>query len=89
MEAAGQRARERQNVPDRLNITKELNELHEQLQGALQLLRMSQKRMFVDHLDELRLREMELTYDLGLSQLRFQLDLRNARCVCVCVCECV
>ena len=62
--------------------------LHEQLESALMLLRASQQRMFGNRLEELRLREMELTYDLGLSQLRFQLDLRNARCVCVCVCVC-
>ena len=86
MEAAGQRARERQNAPDRLAISKELDELHEQLQTALNVLKLSQQTMFVDRMDELRLREMELTFDLGLSQWRYTLTLRDARCVCVCVC---
>ena len=79
LEAAGERARERQNAPERLAASQELLHLHELLHEQLKILEEIQHDKFVERLDQLRIREMELTYDLGMSQWRYQLLLKSAR----------
>lgn len=79
LEAAGERARERQNAPERLAASQELLHLHELLHEQLKILEVIQHDKFVERLDQLRIREMELTYNLGMSQWRYQLLLKSAR----------
>ena len=79
LEAAGERARERQNAPERLAASQVLLNLHEQLHEQLKILEILQHDKFVERLNQLRIREMEVTYDLGMSQWRYQMLLKGAR----------
>ena len=79
LEEAGERARERQNAPDRVAAAKELTNLYELLHGELRTLQLIQDSEFGERLDTMRRREMQLTYDLGMSQWQYQLTLKSAR----------
>ena len=79
LEEAGERARERQNAPERVAATRVLDRLHGLLHEQLKILEMVQRKNFVARLDEIRIREMDVMYDLGMSQWRYQFTLKSAR----------
>ena len=65
LKQSSKRAQERAKEPDRVAPTAELTELHDRLNDEVKKLQDIHFKMFGRHLEELRLREMELCYELN------------------------
>ena len=79
LEQAGERSRVRQNAPDRVSAAKELSDFYDQLMADLKSMKGVQQNHFGERLDRMRQREMEIMYDLGMSQWKFQMIVKGAR----------
>ena len=79
LEEAGERARERQTAPDRVAAAKEVADLYDLLHGELKAIQTVQDSEFGERFDAIRRREMQVTYDLGMSQWQYQVTLMSAR----------
>lgn len=73
------RARARQNAPERVEAAREVSLVQAERNEYMTKLQAIQARRFDNKLEELRLREMELSYDLGVGQRHYMLILRRAR----------
>lgn len=79
LELEDQRAREREGAPERVAIAQELQSLHSELEGCLASLQSIQQEAFGREMDSLRIREMQLLYDLGEPHTKYRLLLNSAR----------
>ena len=73
------RSRIRQSAPERVTAAREVTQAQEQRSKYMKQLQEVQSLRFDRRLEELRLREMELSYDLGESRRRYMLLLGGAR----------
>lgn len=79
LEEAGERARERQRVPDRVAAAAELSALHDLMGIETKRLSDLQFKKIELKINKLWKREMEIMYDTGSSMLKCQDLLRSAR----------
>ena len=79
LEQSSKRARERAKEPDRVAAAAELTELHDRLNDEVKKLQDIHFEMFGCRLEELRLREMELCYELNRESWQHTLLLKEAR----------
>ena len=79
LEQSSKRARERAKEPDRVAAAAELTELHDRLNDEVKKLQDIHFEMFGRRLEELRLREMELCYELNRESWQHTLLLKEAR----------
>lgn len=79
LDKVGERARERQQAPDRVAAAKEINDLQERLHKEVKVIGRLQRPRFTTELDRLRIREMEISHDLGMSQWKYQFALKTAQ----------
>ena len=79
LDEAGERARVRQQAPDRVAAAKEVSEFQDKIYKELKALKKLQRPQFTEELERLRLREMEITFELGMSHWRYQFLLKEAR----------
>lgn len=74
-----QRARARQRAPERVEAAREVSLLRAERDKYLKQLQVIQSQRFDHKLEELRLRAMELSYDLGMGQKHYMMILISAR----------
>lgn len=79
LEQSSKRARERAKEPDRVAAATELTELHDRLNDELKKLQEIHFEMFGRRLEELRLRETELCYELERESWQHIMLLKEAR----------
>lgn len=73
------RARARQRAPERVEAAREVSLLWAERDKYLEKLQVIQSQRFDRKLEELRLRAMELSYDLGVGQKHYMMLLGSAR----------
>lgn len=73
------RARARQRAPERVEAAREVSLVRAERDKYLKQLQVIQNQRFDRKLEELRLRAMELSYDLGMGQKHYMMLLRSAR----------
>ena len=76
---ASERARERQQVPERVAAAVELNALHKLVSEQMNKIHKLHRERFLSKVDALHCREMELTYDLDLPHTQYIFLLKRAR----------
>ena len=79
LEQSSKRARERAKEPDRVAAAAELTGLHDRLNIEVKLIQDIHFARFGARLEELRIREMELCYDLDQDSWKHILLLKEAR----------
>lgn len=73
------RARARQRAPERVEAAREVSLLWAERDKYLEKLQVIQRQRFDRKLEDLRLRAMELSYDLGVGQKHYMMLLGSAR----------
>lgn len=79
LDEVDRRSRIRRNAPERVSAAKEVAEAQDQRMNYIKRLQEIQSKRFDRKLEDLRLRQMELAYDLGVNQREYMILLRSAR----------
>ena len=79
LDEVDRRSRIRRNAPERVSAAKEVAEAQDLQMRCIKRLQEIQSKRFDRKLEDLRLRQMELAYDLGVNQREYMILLRDAR----------
>ena len=79
LDEAEERARARERPPERVAAARQVSLLETKRAACMKQLQEVQKRRFDRKLEDLRLLEMELSYDLGIGRRHYMMVLRQAR----------
>ena len=79
LDEAERRERARRSAPERVEAAREVTLLQTEREKCMKQLQVVQKLRFNRKLEDLRLREMELSYDLGVAQRHYMIMLRRTR----------
>ena len=79
LESAGKRSRQRQRDPKRVAASNQVNENHEILSEHMSRIELSERDHYHSMIEQFRVREMQLLYDLGEGHEKYHAILTEAR----------